>query len=127
MGENYEIYTTEGIKEYNILLTSHKSAIISDLWEVSKVKLYGVPGSTQPHSQFSAVNPSDAAVAEGQRRSGKADKFIHSSCTKRVTRNLCEQNGLLKMAPPRYLCTWLMAGELWQLAEYYYYFRCVCL
>ena len=71
---------------------------ISDLWEVSKVKLYGVPGSSQPQSLSL-----DGTVVEGQRRSGKADNFSHSSRTERVTDKLSKQNVLVKMAPPRYL------------------------
>ena len=37
-------------EKYESLLAIVKE-YLSDLWEVSKVKLYGVPGSSQPQSQ----------------------------------------------------------------------------
>ena len=52
---------------------------ISNLWEVRKVKLYGVSGSTQPQSLSLAGDLRDAIVVEGQRRIVKVGKFSHSS------------------------------------------------
>ena len=48
---------------------------ISNLWEVRKVKLYGVPGFTQPQSQSLAGDPRDVTVVEGQRRIGNVGKL----------------------------------------------------
>ena len=45
---------------------------------IRKVKLYGVPGSTQPQSQSPAGDLRNVTVVEGRRRTGKVGRFSHS-------------------------------------------------
>ena len=48
---------------------------ISDLWEVRKVKLFGVPGSMYTQPPFQSL--AGATVVGGQRRVGNPAKFSH--------------------------------------------------